>query len=501
VNGQAQTIPPTADHLLAEATKLSATGDRVGAIAVLKTAMAMAPDNSVIANELGVAYYHLGDIPNAQAYFQKAVDIKPDFVRSLTNLGACFNERKDNASAVKCYVTALDLQPNMVDAWGNLAKAWTESEEFELAVYAYQKVISLNPKGEFYRGLAKAYRKSGRYDRSEHALKVAIEKNPEDHDAHFGMAYTCFHLEKYSEAIQEFEWRWKTKDLVKHKQDLYPIFNSPAYDGSQDLSDKTVLLHTEQGFGDNLQFARFIDMVRPKVKKLVMWTRPGLGKLFKHSFDIDEISENVFKLPTFDYHLPLLSIPYYFDTDLKTLSHFKPYLSAPVNAALNLDKAVSRLKIGLVWGASDTGFDHANKRVPLEYLRPLMETPGTQWYSLQVGSDRKDLQEGLKPFPLMDLGENLKNFADTASVVEQLDLVITVDTSVAHLAGAMGKNMWVMLKKNPDWRWHADGPETLWYPSARLYRQDSFGDWASVVRRVRRDLQRLMAEGSEPKPH
>ena len=474
-----------------EALKLASAGELDSAISGFQAFLGYRPGHAQALNEIGVLLYRKEQVSEAKLYFQQAVDADAKFVRALTNLGACFNEEKDNANAVRCYRRALALEPAMLDAWGNLAKAWTESEEHELAVYAYQRAIELNPKGEFYRGLAKAYRKSGRYDRSEAALKIALEKNPNDHDAHFGMAYTHFHLEQYPQAIQAFEWRWDTKDMVKHKKDLYPIFQSEAYDGSQDLSDKTLLLHTEQGFGDNLQFARFIEAVRPKVKKLVMWTRPGLGRLFAHSFGIDEVSENVFQLPDYDLHLPLLSIPYYFDTEGALISHPDPYLSAPPNSKLTLNKPQDKLCIGLVWGASDSGFDHANKRVPLDHLRELLATPGTHWYSLQVGSDRQDLHSATPQLPLVDLADYLKDFADTARIVEQLDLVISVDTSVAHLAGAMGKEVWLMLKKNPDWRWHADGPETIWYPSARVFRQESFGDWRSVIKRLSNRLQRF----------
>lgn len=487
MNGAIMNSILDAQQALNEGLAASARGETDAAMALFQQAYALNPNEANACNELGVAFYRKGQVSDAKLWFQRAVTAKPDFVRALTNLGACFNEEKNNTAAVACYLKALKLQPDMLDAWGNLAKAWTESEEFEVAVYAYNKAIELNPKGEFYRGLAKAYRKSGRYDRSEQALKIAIEKNPEDHDAHFGLAYTYFHLEKYPEAIGEFEWRWKTKDMVKHRKDLYPIFDAPAYDG-QDLSDKTLLLHTEQGFGDNLQFARFIDLVRPKVKKLVMWTRPGLGKLFQNSFDIAEISENVFKLPEFDYQLPLLSIPSVFDKELKSLDNFKPYLKAPTGKAA-LTPTKGKLNVGLVWGASDSGFDYANKKVPLSLLKPLFDVEGVEWFSLQVGSDRIDLQKEGQGLPITDIADQLKDFADTAKAVKKLDLVISVDTSVAHLAGAMGKPVWMMLKKNPDWRWHADGPDTVWYPSAKLFRQDSHGDWGAVVRRISRELK------------
>src|SRR5690606_23052101 len=152
----------------------------------------------------------------------------------------------------------------------------------------------------------------------------------------------------------------------------------------------------------------------------------------------------------------------------------------------------------LVWGASDSGFDHQNKKVPMDHLKPFLDIPGTTWHSLQVGSDKADIINAGVAEQLIDLGPQLGNFADTAHAVDLLDLVITCDTSVAHLAGAMGKPVWVMLKKNPDWRWHSDGERTAWYPTARLYRQDTWGDWSRVVRRIARDLDQKASLPKDP---
>lgn len=469
-------------------------GDIGKALEIYQHVVEANPENAAVHNEIGVALYQSGRVAEAKEWFKKAVKLKQGFARALTNLGACYNEEKDNENAIRCYREALKTAPDMIDAWGNMAKAWTESEEFEMAVYCYRKAIEMDPRVEYDRGLAKAYRKSGRYDRSEQVLTNALRKNPNDPDAHFGLALTLFHLEKYPEAIREFEWRRKIKEMIQHARDLHPIFALPEYNG-EDLSDKTLLLHTEQGFGDNLQFARFISLVRPKAKRLVMWCRPGLGKLFQESFGLDAVSENVFQLPKADYQLPLLSVPVHFDPDLNSLNRFTPYLFPPGENRPYLDIGPQQLNVGLVWGASDSGFDHGNKKVPLTTLAPLFDVPGVRWFSLQVGSDRDDMK--LHPGTAMvDAGRQLKDFVDTAHAVSQLDLVISCDTSVAHLAGGMGKPLWVMLKKNPDWRWHSDGESTLWYPSARLFRQDSHGDWSSVIRRIKANLTKLSASTS-----
>ncbi|MFA5631971.1 MAG: tetratricopeptide repeat protein [Porticoccaceae bacterium] len=489
-----KTSDPATQEKLALASRASAAGRYHEAIEIYQEILEKDPKNASLVNELGVVWYREGNLTEARRFFAQAVKIDPDYPRALANLGACHNELGDNPSAIACYEKAVALQPDLTAAWGNMAKAWSDMEEFEMAVYCYRKAIAIKPEIEFHRGLAKAYRKSGRYDRSAQILSDVLAKAPHDADARFGLAVTLFHQEKYSEAVREFEWRRKTKEMIKHAQDLYPIFQDTVEYAGQDLSNSTLLLHTEQGFGDNLQFARFIRLVKPKVKRLVMWCRPGLGSLFKHSFALDEVTENVFKLPSFDYHLPLLSTAFHFDPALATLGAFEPYLF-PETGPAHPDITGNTLNIGLVWGASDSGFDHANKRIPLVRLKPLLNLEGMRWHSLQLGSDTDEIaREGLQQL-LVDHSATIANFADTARVVSQLDLVITCDTSVAHLAGAMGKPVWVMLKKNPDWRWHADGESTLWYPSARLYRQDSHGDWTAVIRRIARDLAAWSKDG------
>lgn len=500
MNGMTAKSNTNSEQTLKQALAASAKGDVDNALRLFAEAIRLSPDNAVLHNELGVHYYHRSMIPEARDAFMEAVRLNPNFSRALTNLGACHNELGDNTAAISCHEKAIAVEPQMVDAWANAGKAWNELEEFEMAIACYRRAIGIKPRPDVLRGLAKAYRKSGRYDRSRQLLLDAVQQNPADADAHFGLALTHFHLEEYPEAIREFEWRMQVKEMIQHRKDLYPIFDRPAWSG-QDLSDKTLLVHTEQGFGDNLQFARFIALLRLHVGKLVMWCRPGLGQLFQHCFDIADISENVFKLPAFDYQLPLLSLPFHFDPALATLDNFAPYISAPAREKPLFTPDPATVNIGLVWGASDSGFDHQNKKVPLNQLRPLLDIPGTRWYSLQVGSDKTDITNADVSDRLIDLAPLLGNFADTAHAVEQLDLVISCDTSVAHLVGAMGKPLWVMLKKNPDWRWHSDGETTTWYPSARLYRQDTCGDWSRVVRRIARDLnQKVIQHGLSGQP-
>ena len=184
---------PPVEQLIQEGANASARGEKQRALELLHQARAVAPDNPVIFNELGVIHYQLKELDKARDCFLRASRLKPDFARALTNLGACYNEAKNNERAIECYHKALKINPNMVDSWGNLAKAWSESEEFEMSVFCYRKALALHPRPEFKRGLAKAYRKAGRYDRSEQLLREVIAECPGDADAHFGLALTLFH--------------------------------------------------------------------------------------------------------------------------------------------------------------------------------------------------------------------------------------------------------------------------------------------------------------------
>lgn len=478
---------------LREAGDADKRGDIDGAIKLYEEALAADECNAAAHNAIGALYYRKGDIDAAQRHFARSVALRPGFPRALTNLGACHNEQGRHQQAIACYEKAIMADPRFVDAYRNMGKAWGDMDEYEMAVWSYRKAYELAPNSESARGLAKNYRRTGRYRRARQILAKAIEADPVNADLQFNMAMTEFHLDNWASGLKAYEWRFQLKEMQKHRSDLAAIFNRPWLKGAE-LKDQTLLLHTEQGFGDSLQFARFVRLVRAKVGRLVMFCRPGLGRLFSHCLELDEVSEKLDALPEFNYHLPLLSVPSRFDPHLSSLRPFSPYLSAPPRLACPLQPEEGCLNVGLVWGASDSGFDHRNKKVPLLALDPLLANKAVKWFSLQVGSDRRDLAIHGYETRVVDVGAKLTDFARTAAAVDALDLVITCDTSVAHLAGAMGRPVWVMLKKEPDWRWHADGERSTWYPSARLYRQYSHGDWSDVVRRVLLDLDSLVAE-------
>jgi len=482
-----------AKDLFSSAVAASAQGDRALATELLHALLAADPTHARAHNELGVLHYQCGNKDAAQQCFEKAIALDPCYARAYTNLGSCHNDAGRNQDAIRCHEKAVALDPQLADAWSNLGKVWNELREFENSAFCYKRALTLNRTPRTLRGLAVAYRHAGRYVRAKRLLQEAIALDPNDVIAHFGLAPLHFYLEEYADALAEYEWRWHQSAMIEHKQQYAALFSAPTYRG-EDLRGKTLLLHTEQGFGDNLLFARFIEKVRPKVDRLVMWSWPGLVELFRENFPLDLVTGRVADLPKCDYQLPLLSIPFHFDPSLTTINNFSPYLRVARNRNILPTQRDTHLRIGLVWSCDSKGFDYLQKKLPLQLLAPLFKIPGLSWYSLQVGPDRKELEKANLTHKVRDLGEHISNFLDTAEIVQQLDLVISVDTAVAHLTAAMGKPLWVVLKKEPDWRWHSPDGQPLWYPHAKPYIQVSRGDWSGVVKRLERDLQTLTAQ-------
>jgi len=437
--------------------------------------------------EKGLNCYWLGEHACATNYFAQAIALEPSNVAALVNIGACFNELGKHHDAITSYEKALLIDPANTSAWGNLAKALHDSGEFEQSIYCYHRALEKNRSPQHLRGLALAYRKSGRFDRSRELLLEALAINNQDERAHFGLAMTHFYLEEYEEGFKEFEWRSRLTKQQNFRRDSPEIFSKPEYLGGS-LEGKTLLLYTEQGFGDSLQFSRFIPLLRDKAERIFMWCRPGLGKLFAANFAVDHVSEDMKALPPFDMHLSLMSLPRYFDPTLQALNTFVPYIRAIEGHQTCLERIAGKLNVGLVWSAEQLGYEYANKKVPLNILAPLFNIPGITWHSLQVGPDSEDLKEFPLAHRIHHHGDKFRDFADTAAAVQAIDLIISVDTSVAHLAGAMGKPVWVLLPKYADWRWSARGEHSFWYWNSRTFQQRSHNNWQSVVEHVTHSL-------------
>jgi len=290
---------------------------------------------------------------------------------------------------------------------------------------------------------------------------------------------------------EEYEWRWKTKDAAFPERN----FAQPQWDGSP-LEGRTLLLHAEQGLGDAIQFIRYLPLVAQNGGNIVLECQPELQRLFQRMAPDLPVLAMGQALPAFDVHCPLMSLSRVFSTDLGNIPQTVPYLHADAaEAALwgeRLAGLGSSLKVALVWAGNPTNKNDRKRSLKLASLAPLAEVPGVRFISLQKGDATAEARTLPAGVALIDVAEDLKDFADTAALLANLDLVISVDTAVVHLAGAMGRPVWTLLPFAPDWRWLLGRADSPWYPTMRLFRQPAIGDWDAVIAEVREQLQLLV---------
>jgi tetratricopeptide (TPR) repeat protein len=436
------------------AENLRALGESDESIASFRRAIALAEDDPAIHNSFGAALAGMRQFDPAMAEFQRAIELKPDFADAHSNLGAALVAIGSLDEAVTALRTALKHNPNSRGAWNNLGNALYNQGKISEAISAYDKVASFNPN---------------------------------DAKIHANLALAHLLLGNFARGWGEHEWRLKVPEIVGTRQ-----FAQPQWDGI-DLNGKTVLLHPEQGFGDMIQFARFIPRVAGRGGRVVLESPPELFRLFKDFPRIAELAASNQPLPNFDVQCPLLSLCSVFNVTAETIPSEVPYLKPDRELVRRwserFDAGDKRLRAGLVWAGRPQHTNERNRSMNLAQFAPLASLDSVAFYSLQKGiaaAQAADPPAGLR---LMDWTEDLTDFAETAAMIQHLDLIVTVDTAVAHLAGAMGKRTWLMLPWIPDWRWMLERTDSPWYPTMRLFRQRKTGDWAEVLRQVAGSLQ------------
>jgi hypothetical protein len=328
----------------------------------------------------------------------------------------------------------------------------------------------------------------GHLEDSIAAYQSALAIKPNYAEAHFALSLTLLLRGDYLDGWREYEWRWKREDHARMKRE----FVRPRWDGS-DLDGKTIFLYAEQGDGDSIQFVRYVSKVAKYGGRVVVECQPGLQELFSSLEGIDVLIAKGEKIPDFDVHASLLSLPHILKTTLETIPAEVPYLRADCRL---LEALVDRERtnIGIVWAGSPVHPKDRERSTQLSRFLDLAGLPDVSLFSLQVGGRRDDLRAMDPGGRLVDLGDHLESYARTAGAIDMLDLVITVDTSVAHLAGAIGTPVWVLLPYAPDFRWMRGRAESPWYPTMTLFRQEKIGDWPGVFAEVRSTLVGRLAQ-------
>lgn len=410
----------------------------------------------------------------------------PRTINDYLQLGNQAYHQRDLETAAQYYLHCLELDPNFTIARYNLGVVYLEQEKSDIALRELKTVIANDPYyAEAYNNLGILYHRRHELSTAIEYFRHAISLHYEFPDAHFNLGMTLLEAGEFLSGWEESEWRWKTPKFTP--------FNCPRpqWQG-EDITDQALLVHTEQGAGDAIQFIRYLPLVSQRCRQLLLCCTEDLKPLFETVEGIDEIylPGNI-PATAFDTYIPLMSLPYIFQTTLETIPNNIPYLGKGlVEQAFPLPELKPNLpKIGIVWAGSPTHKNDHNRSCRLEDFLPLLELDDFCFYSLQKGEQVHALQRLPKDIQVIDLSSSINNYADTARAIQALDLIIGVDTSVAHLAGALGKPVWTLLCYNSDWRWLLERSNSPWYPTMHLFRQKTPGDWVGVITAVRTALK------------
>ncbi len=471
---------------------LSALGRHDAAVAAFDRALALDPKHAAALNNRAADLKELERYDEALASCERALAIAPDFADAHCNRGIVLLKLDASEEALASFDKAIAIDPADARAHSNRGAALQALERFEEAVASCDRAIALRPNyaGAFH-NRALALIELGCHDEALAAFQEVFAVDPGHSAARWHEALLRLLRGEYAAGWDGYEWRFKHKEIGLRPRN----FSVPQWRG-EPLAGRTILLHAEQGFGDTIQFARYAPMVAAQGARVILEVQPALVSLMASLPGIAMIVDRGDTLPAFDVHCPMPSLPLAFATALETVPAQTPYLVAPVDRIAQwrarLPAGVPR--VGLVWSGNPRHKNDRSRSLPFDMLAPLVAIPGVDFISLQKEPRQADAEALARCGNVLDLGPKLQDFADTAAVISLLDLVITVDTSIAHLAGALGKPVWIMLPTRVDWRWLLDREDLPWYPTARLFRQRRAGDWPDVIARVRQELVARFAD-------
>ena len=492
--------PAFADAHFNRGVALVTLGRPGDALASYERAVALAPADAQARHNLGTTLVELQRFEEALVAFEQAVAIDPRYARAFGSRGVALWRLGRLAEALESCERALSLDRAAPDAWINRAIVLLDLDRPAEALESCDRALALGPgdaNAHYNRG--NALRELGRLDEAVASFERAVARDPLHAAAHWNLADGLLTRGQFARGWDEYEWRWR----LASREHLRREIAAPLWLGQGDLEGRTILLHSELGFGDTLQFCRYATEVARLGAKVVLEVQEPLVSLLRTLEGPAEVVARGGPLPALDAHCPLMSLPLAFRTDVSTVPAAVPYLRAdPARMAAWQERLGSgtRPRIGIAWSGS-AGLRNDRRSMAFAHMQSLLG-PEADWFSLQKEVREDDATLLAKCASVRHLGGELTDFAETAALVALMDLVVTVDTSVAHVAGALGKPVWILLPHVPhDWRWLRDREDSLWYPTARLFRQPSPGDWAGVIGAVAARLRRDAPVAAGGSPH
>jgi len=459
-------------------------------------ALSLSPPNASLHFHRALAMEKLLRLDEAIRSYDRAIAIRPAYVQALVNRAAVWKQLGRLDMAVASLQQAIDADASCVPAFLNLGNAQSALKQWDLAAASYRKAMDLDPGSPTAQiFLAKALRMQGRIHEAIANCEAALALHPQSALAQWNLAHHLLLNGQWAQGWPHYEWRWKFGENAKHER----VFQEPRWEGVQALKGKTLLLHHEQGLGDSIQFCRYALLCNQLGARVILEVPSELWSLMHSLAGVSELIEHGQVLPAFDFHCPLMSLPGLFGTSPENPPGTQPYLQAPESKKRYWQERlgpVEQFKVGVVWsGGVRVAQAELNvaRNIPLAMVAKALSGIDIAFFSLQKGAPAESEIYGREEeyWPkgnFYNYVSELHDFADTAALIAQMDLVISVDTSTLHLAAAMGKPTWLLNKYDTCWRWMLHGDTSPWYPSLQIYRQDATMDWNPVLERVAADL-------------
>ncbi len=491
-----------------QATVLVRNGMYADAEHYLRESLRLHPDDADALNKLGTVVWQQGRMLEADSYFRRAFELDPDDFAIVNNLATSCWEQHRCEEAAEYYRRTIAIKKDCVEAWLYLGSVLIGLGEFDEAIRCLQEALRLRPEShEAIATIGAALVQLGRDDEAMACYDEALRRRPDYPEGRRSRAFALLADGDYERGWPEYEWRFQ----CRRQPCRIPL--GRRWNG-EDLDGMTILLYAEQGLGDTLQFIRYAGVVKERGARVIALCHRALVRLIACCNDVDQVFENDGSLPHYDYCAPMMSLPGivgttvesvpaevpYLTADPKTIAAWQPILDAGI-AGLGLHRP---FRIGIFWQGSRRTYIDRWRSFPLDQIVPLAMVPGVCFVSLQKGDGLDQLRSLAGRFPIVELpgsvdeGEDERDFLDTAAVASQLDLVITPDTAVSHLAGSLGLPVWLALSVVADWRWLKEREDSPWYPTMRLFRQTKQGDWEGVFQRMAEALRgQLSHQGGE----
>jgi Flp pilus assembly protein TadD len=489
--------PESAETFSNLGNALFATGEHAEALLCFEQALKLSPCFPQALNNLANVLKEFGRFDEAIAAYQQAVTLQPQAPEPLNNLANALRETGNWDSAISCYQQAMSLNPENPITHNNIGNAFCERGDWPAAITCYEQALALKPDfADAINNLGTALEETGHRDRAMACYLRARQLTPRAVSPPWNIALLQLLQGDYTNGWPGYENRWRQKK----QRNTWRSFTQPMLEHVSQIHGSRILLHAEQGFGDVIQFCRYASLVADHGATVFLECQPELVRLLRSLPGVHSVIARQEQLPEFDLHCPLMSLPRVFKTTLASVPAAVPYLHADPadvgNWKAKFATEPDAFRVGLVWAGQATHQKDRDRSLPLAAFAALGNLSGARFYSLQIGAAAAQAELPPIEMSLVNWTGELHDFADTAALVTQLDLVIAVDTAVCHLAGAAGVPVWVLLAYQPDWRWLLDREDSPWYPHTRLFRQPTPGNWAEPLARLASALSKMLETSS-----